>query len=925
MTILQQESFEAGGAVGTQVQLADVIFSSSSGASSILYATGLAGTKACNVAPATTGHLVNDGFTATKMGMRYLFRVTNFPAADTLISHANDGPTSTGTRMAELWLMANGQLRIRNQYANPVLTTAISTNTTYAVEWLLDRANSTQTLRLYNTTSLVATPIQTITTTLTNGTNITRLQVGKMTTGTWTGGLTFDDYMRMDDWVAAPTGASQTWDESFDGTVGNNVATNSNISLVQGVAPTFATGGPHIDQKVAYFQATSGATRYLRSNQLPAPPSPSYERFYVAFVAAPTAGYPIQFWVASNAAGDDLFSLGATRQTDNTFSIGLWDETWGTTVTVNDDITGLPIQIPAPPMSLGNDIPVGSWMRIDISTDDTNGPTEIEVKIRYGLSKNLTIDTSTTKTLIGSTTQTTSIRYRSIGQITPTSFSPGIYFDEWAANATSAPGPIPVNEQYDPPVGTQWQFYEWFDSGGGAMVALPLSLVGASTGGATTEPINIGATTIQGSSNPTAERFSGDPGVGKFLMGWDSTGTNFTTHNNFRATLRAASAGAAYPANPDIREGVYRIFAAANNGVLPDVFGSSGEGRAAAAAGIPVLSLSYDLTSSAQALDYITGGYDAWHNTLASRLVEIHELYGTKFWINMDNEPEQTNPGKPSLNPQWLARMRRRARYTYFYLLSRGVPRDIFEVTGPMTFNQVSYQHADRWEVPIQLTATSWPGGVRGDAMHYYHPDWKETITQSGGFWTAGGDGLDPNPSDFIRDGESDEYGTGPIVKMWNHNTYDKAYEAQGSINWTLTTFRNSKVSSPGKAGNYQTFFKSIYQNTTGLPIYIGEWGYGVWEDTFTGGVHTCDPAVTADVYVNDYLQDMVDNNYVGLSKWLHDPNSYLGSSGGGHFYFSWHTHGTNSTSFQPDPANANTKAFAAMWSHPAVINPPAP
>lgn len=929
MTILQQETFEAGGAVGTQVQLADVIFSSNSGATSITYATGLVGSKACNFNPATTAHLVNDGFTATKMVMRYIFRFSALPAADTLISHVNDGPVTTGTRMAELWLMSNGQLRIRNQYANPVLSTALSINTTYAIEWSVDRANSTQSLRIFTDTSLTATASQTITTTVTNGTNITRFQVGKMTTGTWTGGLTIDNYMRADDWVAAPAAAT-TWDEDFNGSVGANVSIGPNISAVVGiVAPTYATGGPHIDQKVCFFNTYNGPSRYVRSNQLPAPPSVSYERFYAAIAASPTAGAPFQFWMASNVSGVELFSLAAVRQSDTTFSIGLWDETWGTLVDAIDEITGDPIQIPAPPLSQANDIPIGSWMRVDIQTVDTNGPTDITIKIRYGLSKNLTTETSTTKTLTGSTAGTTSIRYRSLGQITDSTASPAVYFDEWVGNATAAPGPIPVNEQYDPPVGTQWQFYEWFDSGGGAMVALPLSLVGASVGGASVEAINIGATEVAGDAPPpTGERFAGDPGVGKFLLGWDSSGTSFSTHNQFRTSLRTLSAGSAYPAKSDIREGVYRIFAPG----LPDIFQTAGgttvtEGRDAAAGGVPILCISYDVSSSAEALDYISGGADTFLNTLGNRMTEMHELYGTKFWIDMDNEPEQWSAGKPSQNPQWLTRMRKRARYTYFYLLSRGVDPAIFDVSGPMTFNQVSYEHDTRWTVPIQLSATSWPGGTRGDAIHYYHPDWKGTITQSGGYWTAGGDGLDPNPADFYQPGESDEYGTGPIVKMWHHNSYDKTYENQGSINWTLTTFRNSKVSSPGKAGNYQKFFKSMYNNTTGLPIYIGEWGYGVWEDTYTGGVHTCDPEITADVYVNDYLEDLIANNYVGMSKWLHDANTYLtpaNAGAAGHFYFSYHTHGGAGNWFY-DPNNANSKAYAALWHHPAVINPPAP
>lgn len=482
MTVLQTETFEAG-TIGNAVQEVETIFSNVDNVG-ITYVTGLVGSKACNVAPATTGACRNSGFTAMgKVVFRWQFRFSALPSGDCVIGEACLGdPNLGGVRIAQVRLTAAGTLQIRDQFTAKATTTSVlAINTTYALEWMFDGATKTQTLRFFTDTSSVAVPSETITGSASLSAAVTCdwVQVGKMTNVAWTGGLTFDQYQRADDWIANPP--LSTWNEHFNGTVGSDVATNANIFSITSTPPVVAVGGIHVDQKVALFAAQTSSNREIESTRFPSGTVTAYSRVYCSVGSVPADPLESQvIWQAKGTGGVASFALVAHPSAPNgMFNLGLWAaQDWKLYDPENPT--------PGPlPQAVSGDIPINTYFRLDITvTDNQAGALTCRVDVYVGAAKHLT-GAANRLSRLDATGTLGGIRAHWLCQTvnSPTAVNRvAVSFDEWVGSTAGAPGPLDTVDQWEIPVGQQWAFSEWYDTGGGVMAERPLLLEGAFLG-----------------------------------------------------------------------------------------------------------------------------------------------------------------------------------------------------------------------------------------------------------------------------------------------------------------------------------------------------------------------------------------------------------------------------------------------------------
>lgn len=916
MTVLQTETFEAG-TIGQAVQEAETIFTNVDNVG-ITYVTGLVGAKACNVAPATTGACRNSGFTAMpKAVIRFQFRFSALPTADAIIAHACKGdPNAGGSRIAHIYLTAAGKIQIRDVYSSPVSSTAtLAINTTYAVEWQVDPSTNSQSLRFFTNVATTASPAETLTGTASGAVvdDLDWIQVGKMTNTTWTGGLTFDEYQRADDWIATPVAA--LWDEEFAGTVGANITTNANIAEVHNTAPVVAAGGPHVDQKYASFAATSAIERWIRATQIGAGAAANWERFYARVPVAPTSDteeYAI--WQAASTGDVEGLSLVVRQGSGATVNLALY---------LGLDYQSFGVE---PPLAEIPGLGVNEWFRVDVACDNSGADPAFTIDIFAGAAKHLTGSANRLGRLTGTATVGGQRRRRLCQRAVLLSGPvPAVHFDSWKLSTTSAPGPLATSDQFDEPVGVQWAFSEW-----NGTTETPLTLVGVSVGGATTEAINIGNTEIYGES-ASALRFSGDPGEGKLLLGWNSYGTNWAYHYSQQGKIRAVTPPSPYVAASDFAGGHYRIFA----DTFDEIFGNHSdatwlEGRQAAA-NCDIVCVSYDIATNAKINDMTAGvNYEAWLDTLAVKIQDVYDRYGAAIHITLGNELEQGPKGHQDDNTFWK-NTRKGARYIHFSLLNRGVSRDAFEVTTSTPFSMSAYDHVANWTrhkndgYPTSGTATN----GASFALYQMHPDWKGTITTAGGtYWQTG---WDPNPADFHMPGTNamDEwgYGRGPILRVWACNSYcDHGW--QGAL-WSLTDAQyeghvfsdaDQGYTNGGHGGGFQKFLRGLY-GPKGLPIHVNEWGY-YGRDSAT----SVDLAKTMRA-AERYVPDLIADNVVGISWWRNDEPSSVPS-----FTFAGdpgpHSFGYrkgNGTFYQVDGAaqfDMNRKMYSAMFQQPGVVGP---
>lgn len=493
-----------------------------------------------------------------------------------------------------------------------------------------------------------------------------------------------------------------------------------------------------------------------------------------------------------------------------------------------------------------------------------------------------------------------------------------------------------------------WKFSEW-----DGVNEIPLSA--KVWDGVAEQPLNMAATTIFGEPNAG---FTNDPGIGnKMYFSWISfPEENLTDLMSYRSALRGLST-TGYPANNNISpqnwRGYYQIANDPNA-----MFGSHTDGTwtplRKACANFMWVDLSMDWGTAALAQSGYDGTFDTKWTRLGNQLINVYNKYGIAVALNFANEPDAwSNAADQCQVPLSLTRYRRMARYVYFFLINMGVPDEAFFIFTPSLINETSrysvqnnpFGTLSRHKVPIQLTATSWPaaGGntagqvSRGDAMYYYHPDWKGTRT--GNFVN---NMMDPDPADWYQPGELDEwgYGEGPVLSGWLLDAYEKAYELSGGYG-SRATMEASGMVTPDRSGNYFLFNKALYgganpvlphpkANNRGLPISIGEWGYGVMN--VKGGNANAD--VTADVHVKTWMQQMLDNNVIALNKWRYVRSIY--ESGGvapnyptgddrddtfvSHLMVGSDTDGHISGLNRWDPSDSNSKAMAAMMGSSAKV-----
>lgn len=946
MSVLAKEEFELG-TIGNAVQEADVIFVNVDN-TGITYVTGLNGTaKACNVAPSTTGACRDAGFTAlSKAVVRFIFKFSSLPAADTIIAHMCLGdPNAGGIRVAHLYLTTTGKLVVRNGFTVVGTSTmTFVTGTEYAVEWMFNGNTQQQTLRMFTNVSTSAAVAETIgPVAATAAATVDWIQIGKMTSTTWTGGLTFDRYRRANDWVASAVVLTDQWNQEWVGTNGNDIVLppgwtkeGSNTA-----SPKYNTGGPNVDQSYLNFAAQSVGNRNLLSPILPAGLA-TYERFYLQVNQKPLLPEESEtIWSAGTLAGVAVFRLVISSGTGSTFNLELWaDDDWNPTAPA--PAVGEP---PLPePLGSFQDLAINTFHRVEISINATTGPALATVQIWEGARRNQ--PSAPDGQISGSCVGTSLIRYRRYGQtlypsVSATVAHRGVAFDGIRAAQNGVDiGPLADTEQFNPPLNQNWKFYEWTGSD-----LRPLSLAGASLGGSALEEVIIGE---QGPTNPppTGGLFTNDPGMGKKLyVGADRLGGNEydIAADLFNFEMRTLSAGSGHPANDQIAMGSYRGFYGHNGGItFHPSFSAHGDSSwdipRKVAANTAISSWSYDALNATAAQNIYQGDHDFWmKNTLAPFIIDIYQRYGHLYCIDLGNEYD-AGKSTATWTPLCLARIRRAARYIHFFLKDQcGVPTLAFMVTCGTTITDSAQQHPTRHGVAINTTDTSWPG-ARGDAMYYYMPDWKETRTVSGGYWS---DSWDPNPADFIQAGEMDQwgYGRGPIQRMWQCNQYERVYE-WANIN-TLAQFRARLFSIPGgwpEHGNVYKWNRAVWGSATpvldvssannkGIPTFIGEMGIGVWVP-LPSSSNAAQPKETADAYCETIVPDLVAQcNVVAINKWRYVLAAYDAFTNTDTDTFVHHYKvgaGGQAGTRLYDSTNSNTKAEASIFGAGLAALPPA-
>ena len=502
-----------------------------------------------------------------------------------------------------------------------------------------------------------------------------------------------------------------------------------------------------------------------------------------------------------------------------------------------------------------------------------------------------------------------------------------------------------------------WQFTRWTGS------AETAALNATRWNGTTEEALTEASTTVVGFGGTTGARFKGDPGEGKILLGWDTSGSNWPEHYRETARLRSASAGGSYPANSSIAEGVYRAFVSFGQ----EVWGNHGTAQdnwtecRHAAANVGRVFVNYEMESGTSAKQLASQGasgatyasswgsgtgdkmttflntnnYEGWLDNLAIKLADIRDRYGAWVWVSLCNEPDAFGNSKYAHVYDRLTMNRRCMRKFYRELvIDRGVTN--LEVTTPTTFVEIARQHVQRHTFIANNIGTlagdtrgAGVGAGRFDALYTYHPDWKGTITTSGGWWT---DAFDPNPADFYTAGQTDPdgYVTGPILNLAACNSYAHAMTiSDGSaLPATLAALKLIVPNNTTFSGNQERFYTALYGRT--FPWVVGEHGYPIWQVGTNG-----QPSDTADYWSNEWIASAIDSGWIGASVWIQNTDGTADQQNvpnwlpiGGKF----NPNHVGSGCLNDDPRfpgvavgsqnDTKRKALAAMWSNPNVVLP---
>lgn len=620
------------------------------------------------------------------------------------------------------------------------------------------------------------------------------------------------------------------------------------------------------------------------------------------------------------------YTLTFSEYTPGRFSVQLWNGSpnW------NDEVLNIADELV--------NLDINQWSRFGIKyTYDPPNASKLVVRIFHG--ESVHSDTGPTGVLnaTGGTAANGGYRLRNIGQWSQVTGDSrvAVYFDEWKSSILGSVGPLDSGDQQVQFV-NQWRFSEWYNNAG-TMTERPLTLVGSVTTAPTTEALNIGETTVTGTTT-TGLRFSGDPGVGNIYCGWNTQGVNWTQHTEERARLEAANVPGI--GNVVCKEGFYRIFEALRNiSQYPEGVDSWTE-MDNAAPNVDIISVSFDPEAdggesviTTRMNQIVNGTFDPFFNKLAQKIKNYWNNYGTVVHFNYANEPDSQG------NSGWwkdLTRLRvarQAARYAHFYLLAQGCPRESFEVTSSTLFNATAYSHGTRWRGAGNFAVDGAnDANNRQDGINQYHPDWKGTITTAGGFWTGA---WNPNPADFYRDGEVDPwgYGSGPIIRTWSANSYCPHENLVGYVDsvgskWTLDFYRRHKFSTHdgtyanSHGGGWQKFFRALY-GPQGLPIHLAEWGYSVYQRS--PGAYTLNPALrTSDIqesvnHAATMMDDLANENVYAFSKWRQNTGTTDGSD---IWAFGYRNDGVGNPIVDPEPGNMYRKQVAAMFANARAIEP---
>jgi hypothetical protein len=859
-TVFQTEGFELG-TNGANVATTNTIWSLISG-TGITYSNSspLEGSLSCRISTTATSFLRNSGFSYGAGVFRWLVKLTGYPSVTALHSHLFQGNTTTGTRLGELQITTLGEVRIRDfQTAVATSTQTLALNTVYAIEWKADLPNNSQTVRVYNTTATTGvTPYIEITGTLTlantaaNGaaTLIEQIQIGQMTTST---GMThfIDGYQRADDWIATAGTSSTYFFTGLNGTPENNVLIghDDDYNFISTTPPKYSDDGVDVSPNQSVIMDGDASTEraisvYMNSNY-----PTTYERFYFKCSTAPATGQEILLWRAeSNDRLSWVASMKMTPSTAGLYEIQIWE---GATNTEVGSFTG---------------IPLNSWMRIEVDLIENIDGTETDGTFRIYLGNNRH-KTTASQTAVFNFTGVANKRRRTIqrGARNTGSANPAFLFDVWICQNNGSPGP--VGDPYEPSLPEQYRFSEW--NGVDETVLVPTYFDGTNELTESNSYV-IGDTTIVGDTTTTSGRFPGDKGEGKILFGINQlTGASMTHMFAEQARIRAVSS-TNFPASNKPTLGYYRAFPISGGDLWTSKTYSNWWGTATQsnwtfhrqlAANHDFISMNLETEGDTRSNALLNGNYDTWINTvLAPGLKEMFERYGTYYFISVSNEPDAWGKSNIGHSTFQMERLRKCARYLHFALVSAGVENAT--VTTPTTTTETARYHASRWSRTDQGSTSD--DNIRWDALQYYHPDWKGTKTS----WA---NAFSPNPVDFYGATDSDEYGTGPILKVWAHNDYCGSYHGDGGfeplVGMSDAVYNTHKPSDVNHGWNIQRFLTALYGRK--FPMIIGEWGYGARADADT---ETNPSGVKVDYTCNFWnttmVQSLLDMGYIAVSYW---------------------------------------------------------
>lgn len=221
MTILREATF-AGLSIGTAATAANTDFDASGfdGATNVVGVAALTSGQAVRFTGTGIASFYWHFAARTSLYSRGYLKVDNAGTANQTFAWVNQQGGAQNSRVAEVRFRSTQRdFQLRSNTATAVATsTAYALGTTVRWEWFINRAGTTQTLRLYSGANLNGTtPDQTITgTTGAGDATFNRFGCVSMLVQAGTPDVTFDKFAIGDDWIGPHVATDPGADEPFE-------------------------------------------------------------------------------------------------------------------------------------------------------------------------------------------------------------------------------------------------------------------------------------------------------------------------------------------------------------------------------------------------------------------------------------------------------------------------------------------------------------------------------------------------------------------------------------------------------------------------------------------------------------------------------------------------------------------------------------